>query len=92
MVLEAAKACGCGASREEIIERAFDVKAYDAFWALSTFKYLAMSGRVGKSGGWCGSILSVKPILTIRDGKRYAGKSGYTKQSLARCTNWQKKH
>ncbi len=34
-----------------------------------TLKYLAKGGRIGKAQGLLGSMLSVKPILTIKDGE-----------------------
>jgi DegV family protein with EDD domain len=34
-----------------------------------TLKYLAKGGRIGKAQGLLGSMLSVKPILTIREGE-----------------------
>lgn len=36
---------------------------------LNTLKYLAKGGRIGKARGLLGSLLSVKPILTIKDGE-----------------------
>jgi DegV family protein with EDD domain len=34
-----------------------------------TLKYLARGGRIGKARGFLGSLLSVKPILTMKDGE-----------------------
>ncbi len=34
-----------------------------------TLKYLAKGGRIGKASGLLGSLLSVKPIMTVKDGE-----------------------
>ncbi len=34
-----------------------------------TLKYLAKGGRIGKASGLLGSLLSIKPILTVKDGE-----------------------
>ena len=34
-----------------------------------TLKYLTKGGRIGKAKSLLGSVLSVKPILTIKDGE-----------------------
>ena len=70
MALDAADAARRGEGREAILAHIESMKPrLNMFGALSTLKYLALSGRVGKLAAGFADTLNIKPILTSRDGK-----------------------
>lgn len=70
MVLEAAELARQGRVKDEIIARAKSIgDRSHLFAALSTLKYMAMSGRIGHLTAGMANLLNIKPILSIQDGK-----------------------
>jgi len=70
IVITAAKVAQTGAKLDELttlVRRAMTRSNFIAYF--DTLKYLAKGGRIGKAQGLLGALLSVKPILTIKDGE-----------------------
>ena len=70
IVIAAAKAAQAGANLDEVaalVHRAMPRSHLFAFF--DTLKYLAKGGRIGKAQGLLGAMLSIKPILTVKDGE-----------------------
>ncbi|MFC1982027.1 DegV family protein, partial [Chloroflexota bacterium] len=70
IVITAAKAAQAGAKLDELtalVRNAMNRSHFIVYF--DTLKYLAKGGRIGKAKGLLGSMLSVKQILTIKEGE-----------------------
>jgi DegV family protein with EDD domain len=70
IVIAVARAAQAGANLEEaaaLVRQA--MPRSHSIMLLDTLKYLAKGGRIGKATNLLGSLLSFKPILTLKDGE-----------------------
>ena len=78
VALYAAKLSQAGTKFNDIITKIKEkVKDIDIFFVVSTLKYLKEGGRIGKVRGTIGSLLNIKPIVSVdkEDGKYYTLKN-----------------
>lgn len=98
MVLDAlVKARDEGKSKEELVKLAWDIciKVKDLF-TVDTLKYLEKGGRIGKAQALVGSLLNIRPILTLEDGivvpyKKVKGKNKMFKEMVDAIAEYAKK-
>ena len=70
ITMAAARAANSGASMEEVVEVANDATARaQCVVLLDTLEYLQRGGRIGKARALVGTLLKIKPLITIRDGE-----------------------
>ena len=68
--IAAARVANDGGSADEVAAMARDAASRSVCSALlDTLEYLQKGGRIGKAGAMLGSLLKIKPIITIRDGE-----------------------
>ena len=68
--MAAAKEAKKGASLEKVTEFARKALTRSHFISyFGTLKYLAKGGRIGKAQGLLGALLSIKPILNVKEGE-----------------------
>jgi len=68
-VLAAARAAAKGASIDEVVSVAKDICAKaELLFVVDTLEYLRRGGRIGTARRYLASILSIKPILQLKDG------------------------
>jgi DegV family protein with EDD domain len=69
MVLGAARAAAAGLSRAEVAAVVRNIMVdHRVYFMVDTLDYLQRGGRIGKAQAFLGTVLNVKPVLTIRDG------------------------
>jgi DegV family protein with EDD domain len=69
MVREAAMMARLGSAVEAILERLADMRdCVRTYFVLDTLDYLHKGGRIGRAAHLMGSLLDIKPVLTVRDG------------------------
>lgn len=69
-VIRAAEMAVEGKSREDIIQEVVRIRsAVKLFFAVDNLEYLVRGGRLSKTGGLLGTLLQVKPILGVNDGR-----------------------
>ena len=69
IVIRAAKLAKEGGTLEQVVKEIDECsRKSEVLVVLDTLEYLAKGGRIGKASALIGSILSVKPILTVADG------------------------
>jgi DegV family protein with EDD domain len=69
LVKAAAQAVRNGASRQEVVELVEHIKqGLYVLFVVDTLEYLAKGGRIGNAKALLGTILKIKPILTLHEG------------------------
>lgn len=69
-VLEAVRLRDSGAGYEETVARLEEIKSTGRiFFTVGNMEYLRHGGRIGKVAGIAGSVLGIKPIITLKQGE-----------------------
>ena len=72
ITLAAAQMVKAEASFEQVVEGVHSsIPQTHCYFLLDTLEYLQKGGRIGKASAFLGSLLSIKPILTIKDGEAH---------------------
>ncbi|MFZ5631252.1 MAG: DegV family protein [Bacillota bacterium] len=69
MVLSAARAVEAGKTRAEVLAMVDRMRRkMRVYFMVDTLEYLQRGGRIGRAQAFLGTLLNVKPILTLQDG------------------------
>lgn len=70
VVLEAARVAQAAGTREEVVAAARSaMERVSIYVCLDTLEYLRKGGRIGRAQSVAGSVLSIKPILSVENGE-----------------------
>jgi DegV family protein with EDD domain len=69
LVLAASAAVNSGESADQIVARVTEAREQLRMWfAIDTLEYLRKGGRIGGAQAMLGSMLSIKPVIAVKDG------------------------
>ncbi len=85
IAMDCARLAAGGASHQAVVDRARDLATRTKVWgALDTLENLKKGGRIGGAKAMLASVLSIKPIIEVRDGKvEEGGKQRTRSKALA---------
>lgn len=89
-VVYAAELALSGADADEIEKKSIEyIKSWDVYFLVADLKYLEKGGRINKTSAIIGSLLDIKPVLSIRDGlveavDKFRGKKNAVKKLIAK--------
>ena len=70
MVMTAARAAETGATRDEIAQKVLAMREkVHLYFVVETLEYLRRGGRIGGAQALMGTLLNIKPILTLQAGR-----------------------
>lgn len=86
-VLEAARLQENGIGYEETIKRLEEIKSTGRiFFTVGNMEYLQHGGRIGKVAGAAGSILGIRPIITLKQGEIFPSGIGRSRKKTMEKT------
>ena len=86
IAVESARRAAAGATLDEIVALAEDMaRRTKVYGSLDTLEYLKKGGRIGAAQALLGSILSIKPVIEVVDGKVEPGPKQRTR---SRSLQW----
>lgn len=80
-VLEAVRLRDRGAGYEETVARLEEIKSTGRiFFTVGNMEYLKHGGRIGKVAGAAGSILGIRPVITLKQGEIFPSGIGRSRR------------
>ncbi len=81
-VMEAVRLRDTGAGYEESVKRLEEIKSTGRiFFTVGDMEYLSHGGRIGKVAGVAGSILGIRPVITLKQGEIFPSGIGRSRKS-----------
>lgn len=83
-VLEAAKMREAGVSYEETIKKLDEIKKTGRiFFTVGNLEYLKHGGRIGKVTALAGSVLGIRPVITLKEGEIFPSAIGRSRKKTS---------